>query len=110
MAGVNAHHFVRAYLIRGPVFGKCGFKHHHEPTITGDVLDIGEIDQIVPILVQSGFAQEEGGVVILDAAVLGIEKVLGGGKVRHKMNITAVAFSQQAIAKIEAKGGHALTS
>jgi large subunit ribosomal protein L15 len=109
-AGVNAHHFVRAYLVRGPVFGKCGFKHHHEPSITGDVLDIGEIDQIIPVLIQTGCAEQDGDTVILDAAVLGIEKVLGGGKVRHKMNITAVAFSQQAIAKIEAKGGHALTS
>ncbi|HWQ67176.1 MAG TPA: uL15m family ribosomal protein [Methanospirillum sp.] len=109
-AGVNAHHFVRAYLVRGPVFGKNGFKHHHEASITGDVLDIGEIDQIVPILLQTGFAEEEGDTVIVDAAVLGVEKVLGGGKVTHKMNITAVAFSQRAIAKIEAKGGHALTS
>jgi large subunit ribosomal protein L15 len=101
---------VKTYLVRGPVFGKCGFKHYHEPAITGDVLDIGEIDQIVPILLKLGFAQQDGNTVILDAAVLGIEKVLGGGKVRHTMNITAAAFSQQAIAKIEAKGGHALTS
>jgi|ADurb_Cas_02_Slu_FD_contig_31_2125488_length_869_multi_2_in_0_out_0_2 large subunit ribosomal protein L15 len=109
-AGVNAHHFVKAYLVRGPVFGKCGFKHHHEASITGDVLDIGEIDQIIPVLIRSGLAQEEGDTVIFDAEVLGIEKVLGGGKVMHKMNITAAAFSQQAIAKIEAKGGHAMTS
>jgi large subunit ribosomal protein L15 len=97
-------------MIRGPVFGKCGFKHYHEASITGDVLDIGEIDQIVPVLVKSGVAQEEGDTVVLDAAVLGVEKVLGGGKVSHKMKITAAAFSQQAIAKIEAKGGHAMTS
>jgi large subunit ribosomal protein L15 len=109
-AGVNAHHFVRAYLIRGPVFGKCGFKHHHEASITGDALDIGEINQIIPVLLQTDRAQQEGDLVILDASTLGVQKVLGGGKVTYKMKITAEAFSQQAIEKIEAKGGHALTS
>jgi len=78
--------------------------------MTGDVLDIGQIDQIIPSLLEQGKATRDGELIVLNAADIGIEKVLGGGKVTCKMNITAEAFSQSAIQKIEAKGGHALLS
>lgn len=114
-AGGWKHHFIRAFIESGAdsgktVYGKHGFKHHHQATVDGKVLDIGYIDQIIPHILESGNASKDGDRIILDAKVLGIAKILGGGKVTHKMNITAEAFSQTAIAKIEAKGGHALIS
>lgn len=109
-SGCCGHHFIRVYMEQGYVFGKPGFKHYHGPADSGDVLDIGQIDQIIPSLIENGKATKDGDTVTIDATSIGIDKVLGGGKVTHKMNITAEAFSQQAIAKIEAKGGHAHTS
>jgi large subunit ribosomal protein L15 len=38
---------------------------------------------------------------------MGIEKVLGSGKVTRKINISASAFSETAKAKIEKLGGKA---
>jgi len=78
--------------------------------MTGNVLDIGQIDQILPSLLEQGTATRDGDAIVLNAADIGIEKVLGGGQVTSKMNITAEASSQSAIQKIEAKGGHALLS
>lgn len=109
-AGGRDHNIVRKTIQTGFLYGKHGFKHYHKATIDGDVLDIGTIDQILPYLVTQGQATQEGDVFVLDAAELGIQKVLGSGKVTNKMKITAEAFSQQAIAKIEAKGGHAHTA
>lgn len=109
-AGSRDHKFVRGTVHAQFVYGKNGFKHYHRADITGDVLDIGDIDQIVPALLEKGTASREGDIVVINAADLGIEKVLGGGKVTYKMNITAAAFSQQAVAKIEAQGGQALTA
>ena len=43
-------------------------------------------------------------------AQIGVEKVLGGGQVNHKLAITAEAFSASAVAKIEEKGGNAISS
>jgi len=105
-AGINAHHFVKWYMEMGrPVFGKDGF--FHNPSVTVSVMDIGIIDQIVPSLLAQGIAKEEGDAVVINAADLGIEKVLGSGKVTQKLNITATAFSEQAKAKIEKTGGKA---
>lgn len=108
--GSRDHKFVRGTIHAKFTYGTCGFKHHHQATITGDVLDIGDIDQIIPILVADGTATQDGDSVALNAKDIGVEKVLGGGRVTHKMNITAEAFSQSAIQKIEAKGGNALLS
>lgn len=103
-AGINAHHFVKWYMeFGGPVFGKDGFYNPTHEVIP--TMDIGIIDQIVPSLLAQGSAKQEGDVVIISAADIGIEKVLGSGKVTRKMNISAPAFSEQAKAKIEKMGG-----
>jgi large subunit ribosomal protein L15 len=105
-AGINAHHFVRWYLeFGGPVFGKEGFVNKTRINIT--TIDVGVIDQIMPSLLAQGIAKKEGDAVVINIAEMGIEKVLGSGKVTKKMNISAQAFSEQAKAKIEKMGGKA---
>jgi large subunit ribosomal protein L15 len=88
-----------------PVFGKNGF--FHNPSVTVSVMDVGIIDQIIPSLLVQGIAKKEGDAVVLNVSDLGIEKVLGSGKVTKKLNISAAAFSDQAKAKIEKIGGKA---
>ena len=103
-AGINAHHFVKWYKeMGGPVFGKNGFSNSSQTTVT--VIDVGIIDQIIPSLLAQGIAKNEGDVIVINTADMGIEKVLGSGKVTKKMNISAQAFSESAKAKIEKKGG-----
>jgi large subunit ribosomal protein L15 len=103
-AGINAHHFVKWYKeMGGPVFGKNGFSNSSQTTVT--VIDIGIIDQIIPSLLAQGIAKNEGDVIVINTADMGIDKVLGSGKVTKKMNISAQAFSESAKAKIEKMGG-----
>ena len=105
-AGINAHHFVHWYLeFGGPVFGKDGFVNKTQTIVT--TIDVGVIDQIIPSLIAQGIARQEGDAVVINTAEMGIEKVLGSGKVTKKMNISAQAFSEQAKAKIEKMGGKA---
>jgi large subunit ribosomal protein L15 len=103
-AGINAHHFVKWYKeMGGPVFGKDGFSNSSQTTVT--VIDVGIIDQIIPSLLAQGIAKNEGDVIVINTAAMGIDKVLGSGKVTKKMNISAQAFSESARAKIEKMGG-----
>jgi len=106
-AGINAHHFVKWYMEMGrPVFGKDGFFHNPSTTVT--IIDVGIIDQIIPTLLAQGIAKQDGDAIAIDISDMGIEKVLGSGKVTKKLNISATAFSEQAKAKIEKAGGKAL--
>ena len=103
-AGINAHHFVKWYKeMGGPVFGKDGFSNSSRITVS--VMDVGIIDQIIPSLLAQGIAKNEGDVIIINTADMGIEKVLGSGKVTKKLNITSQAFSESAKVKIEKMGG-----
>lgn len=105
-AGINAHHFVKWYLeFEGPVFGKDGFVNQTQVTVA--TIDVGTIDQIVPSLLAQGIAKKEGDAVVINTADMGIDKVLGSGRVTKKLNISAPAFSEQAKAKIEKMGGKA---
>jgi large subunit ribosomal protein L15 len=105
-AGINAHHFVKWYKeMGGPVFGKNGFCNQIAVDVT--TIDVGALDQIVPSLLAQGIAKQEGDTVVIKAADMGIEKVLGSGKVTKKINISAPAFSETAKAKIEKMGGKA---
>ncbi|HJJ36818.1 MAG TPA: uL15 family ribosomal protein [Methanocorpusculum sp.] len=104
-AGWRDHNFSRWYFL-GKTEGKHGFVC--KTSYSWDVMDIGEIDQLVPELVARGIATQEGDKIKIDAASIGVEKVLGSGKVTHKLSITADAFSASAVAKIEEKGGEAL--
>ena len=103
-AGINAHHFVKWYKeMGGPVFGKDGFSNSSQITVT--VMDVGIIDQIIPSLLAQGIAKNEGDAIVINTADMGIDKVLGSGKVTKKLNISAQAFSESAKVKIEKMGG-----
>jgi len=105
-AGINAHHFVKWYKeMGGPVFGKDGFVHNPQTLVT--TMDVGIIDQIIPSLIAQGVAKQEGDAVAINVADMGIEKVLGSGRVTKKIIISAQAFSESAKAKIEKMGGKA---
>ena len=106
-AGINAHHFVKWYKeMGGPVFGKDGFSNSSQ--ITVKVMDVGIIDQIIPSLLAQGIAKQDGDTIVINVADMGVDKVLGSGKVTKKINISALAFSETAKAKIEKMGGKAL--
>jgi len=108
-AGINAHHFVKWYKeLGGPVFGKDGFCNQTATPVTA--IDIGALDQIVPSLLAQGIAKQEGDAIVINAADMGIEKVLGSGRVTRKFSISASAFSETAKAKIEKMGGKAVVA
>ena len=78
------------------------------PALDVTAIDVGALDQIIPSLIAQGIAKQEGDAVVINVADMGIEKVLGSGKVTKKINLSASSFSEIAKAKIEKMGGKAL--
>ncbi|MDD3933037.1 uL15m family ribosomal protein [Methanoculleus sp. UBA303] len=106
-AGQRDHRFSHFYLKGEISNGKHGFVS--KTSVPVSALDIGEIDQMAEALLREGLASKEGDLIALDATEIGIDKVLGGGRVTHKMSISAREFSERARAKIEEMGGQAMT-
>ncbi|NLA39546.1 MAG: 50S ribosomal protein L15 [Methanomicrobiales archaeon] len=107
-AGQRDHRFSHFYLKGEVSNGKHGFIN--KTSVPVSALDVGAIDQMVEILLQEGLATREGDLIVLDSTELGIDKVLGGGRVTRKLCISARAFSEMAREKIEEIGGQAKTT
>ncbi len=105
-AGTCKHHFVRS-MQRGLYFGKHGFKRPLSAVKDKVIVNIGEIDEAIEQLAAEGLAEKKGDAFYIDLASIGIEKVLGNGKVTKPLFITAGEFSSTAKQKIEEASGNA---
>lgn len=89
-------------------FGKHGFTRPKEVGREIRAINIGELDERIEELLGSGEARGEGEKIVVDVSKLGYDKVLGGGKVVHKLEVIAGEFSEGAKRKIEEAGGRAI--
>ncbi|MHA1908147.1 MAG: uL15 family ribosomal protein [Candidatus Thorarchaeota archaeon] len=106
MAGSKKHHYIKVMQENPRYFGKHGFKkpqHMIEETI---VINVGELDESADRLVERGIAIMKGKRYQIDLSKLGIDKVLGSGKVTKKMDLTGVKdISVRAREKVTGIGG-----
>ncbi|MCW3136548.1 MAG: 50S ribosomal protein L15 [Canidatus Methanoxibalbensis ujae] len=105
-AGTFSRHFIRS-LKAGIRKGKHGFVRHH-PLATGELrtLNVGEIEEMLDDLIAAGVAEmRDDGSVFVDADALGVDKILGSGRVSTKIVVKAAKISKTAQEKIESAGG-----
>jgi large subunit ribosomal protein L15 len=108
-AGGCKHHFVRA-MLRGYSYGKHGFKRPVEISRDASIVNVGELDELAPYLVEEGFAEVRDGAYHINLGTLGIEKVLGSGRVTKNLVVTSEEFSVSAREKIETAGGSCINA
>lgn len=85
-------------------FGKHGF--HHKVRVRLAAINIGDIDEILPRLLEEGRVEKDGDAYVVDVLkATGAELLLGNGCVRNKMVVTARKWSPNAKEKIEKAGG-----
>ena len=106
MAGSKKHHYIKVMQENPRYFGKWGFKRPQKLVDDMVALNIGDIDEALERLVEHGGATKKGRKYTVDLSVIGIDKILGSGKVTHVIDLVGVkAITVRAREKIEAKGG-----
>jgi large subunit ribosomal protein L15 len=106
MAGSKKHHYIKVMQENPRYFGKWGFKRPQKLVDDMVALNIGDIDEALERLVERGGATKKGRKYTVDLSVIGIDKILGAGKVTHAIDLVGVkAITVRAREKIEAKGG-----
>ena len=100
-AGVKGHHKIY-YLSKGIPVGRTdfGFFNHTSAGQTSTI-NVGLLNERAEKI-----ASKEGDHYNIDLTALGYDKLLGSGRVTHKLKITVAAASAGAIEKIEAAGGN----
>jgi large subunit ribosomal protein L15 len=107
-AGACKHHTFRA-MQQGWMYGKHGF--HRPPACRTYVsaLNVGELDELSPYLLEAGAATEANGTVTINLEELGFDKLLGNGRVSKKYVISVGVASASAKAKVEELGGQIIS-
>jgi len=108
-AGGCKHHFVRA-MMRGYSYGKHGFKRPASISRDATIVNVGELDELALYLVDEGLAEIKDGAYHINLENLGIEKVLGSGRVTKNLVVTSEEFSVSAREKIESAGGSCINA
>lgn len=85
--------------------GRRGFKRPSKVQRDEPIINLQDLDQQIPHLLETGQAEKKGDKIVIDVGDLGIAKVLGTGFVTHALEVTAQSFSHSAQEKIEQAGG-----
>lgn len=85
-------------------FGKHGFKKKNIKDVI-KAINIRTIEQNIPSWISSKKAEEKEGMIIVDLAKVGYNKLLSNGSTSKKLKIVAPYASAAAVEKIKAAGG-----
>ena len=106
MAGSKKHHYIKVMMENPRYFGKWGFKRPQKVIDNLVTLNIGDIDEAADRLVERGAATMTGKRYNIDESKIGIDRILGSGKVTRKLNLVGVkAITPRAREKVTGVGG-----
>lgn len=106
MAGSKKHHYIKVMQEDPRYFGKWGFKKPQKLIDNLTAVNIGDIDEAADRLVAREQATMTGKRYNIDVSELGIDRILGSGKVTRKLNLTGVkAITPRAREKVTGAGG-----
>ena len=106
-AGLHKHKYVYAIvnkLMDRGRFSKTGFIP--KPVAPdAKTINLYQLEQSIQQLLEKKLATKSGKTVTIDCSKIGIDKILGGGRVSTPLNITVSSISESAKNKIEKAGG-----
>jgi len=107
-AGVWKHKVMSMYKYDPGHFGRRGFKRPQKVVSAKITMNVGEVQENLETLIRDGFATKEEGKTTIDLTRMGIDKLLGTGRVSTPMHIVVPEISRVAREKIEEAGGEIL--
>jgi large subunit ribosomal protein L15 len=104
-AGKHKHFWIRTVIEEPDHFGHPQTKSHHKISVK-KWANLSDLD----LLYFKHMKNETTESKILDLTTLGINKLLGGGKVTTKMTVKVEQISRRAVEKIKAIGGNVISN
>ncbi len=108
-AGRHKHLWSYVLKYEPNYFGKKGFTSPQSLRPKGDVINVGDLEELIERLKAVQQLEERDGMAFLDLGKLGYAKLLGEGDIDRPVLVKVASFSKSALEKIEAAGGRVLT-
>ncbi len=109
LPGIGKHHW--SYAIKHPeyLWGSHGFTSHHPKDVITEI-NVGTLSENMDQLVERQLALFDGDTYEVNLSVLGLNKLLGKGKVTKKIRVKVKYVSKIATEKIQEAGGEVINA
>jgi len=108
LAGLHKHKRMTGIRYMPEHFGKIGFKRPQKVLKEVRTINLKDLDsKVEELLKEKKIIKGKDGIKI-NLTELGYDKLLGTGKVKHKLIVEAKSFSKNAIKKLEGVKGKAI--
>ncbi|MBC7107972.1 MAG: 50S ribosomal protein L15 [Methanomassiliicoccales archaeon] len=104
-AGLHKHKVMYMLKYDPDHFGRHGFKRPQSIVAAKIAMNVGEIQENINKLIADGFAERKDGKVTVNLTKMGVDKLLGSGKIIEPIDVIVADCSELAREKIEAAGG-----
>jgi large subunit ribosomal protein L15 len=105
-AGLGKHEWTWTIKYAPDWYGKRGFTPRRSKAgYHKTVMNVGDLAEVVERLKATGEARIEDGMVEVNLADMGVEKLLGEGEIRVPVKVIVSEASETAVRKIEEAGG-----
>jgi len=105
-AGLHKHKWISIVKYCPDYFGHHGFKRPQSVVYSKITMNLSEVEQFLPSLSKNGFAEEKGGKWTVDLTKMGVDKLLGSGRVSTPLTIKVAEASATAQEKLKEAGGN----
>ena len=104
-AGLHKHKWISVVKYCPDYFGHHGFKRPQSVVYSKVTMNLSEVEQSLPSLSKDGFAVHKDGKWSVDLSKMGVDKLLGSGRVRTAMDVKVAEASAKAEEKLKVAGG-----
>ena len=103
--GWKKHHWLKTTKYQPKRYGKQGFKRPQKILKEKTIINLLELEEKIKTLLEEGIATKKETKIKIDLRKIGVNKLLGKGKVTQSLEITVQEISKKAFKKIEEAGG-----
>ncbi|MBN1110011.1 MAG: 50S ribosomal protein L15 [Methanomassiliicoccales archaeon] len=105
-AGLHKHKTQYMLKYMPEHFGRHGFKRPQKMVSAKITINVGDLEQVLDVMKVQGVAVEKDGQMTVDLTALGVDKLLGSGRVGIPIVVSVAETTALAKAKVEEAGGH----
>ena len=100
-AGLHKYKFKSMLIYAPDHFGRHGFKRPPEIVENPRTINVGGLDDLLPILEAAKALQRTGDAVVADLSKVGIDRLLGGGEPVHPWTVYVAHATKHAKTKVK---------
>jgi len=104
-AGLHKHKWISVVKYCPDYFGHHGFKRPQSVVCDKVTMNLSEVEQALPSMAKDGFAVQKDGKWSVDLTKMGVDKLLGSGRISTAISVKVAETSATALEKLKSAGG-----